>query len=118
MSGLTEDERLNAAVDLHQAREDGRCSQCRTTWPCATYVTLTGRPSQTGELARSITGLLPMTGTLLTQVDQIATPHIDPASFTAAAGLLKDRHPDSAALSLLLDLIRTRSASLHSEKHT
>ncbi|MET9713741.1 hypothetical protein [Nocardiopsis alba] len=76
MSGLTEDRRLTAVLDLHQARPDGHCSQCRTSWPCTTYITLTGRPHQTVALARGMTGLLPMSDTLLTQVDQIATRHL------------------------------------------
>lgn len=118
MSGLTEDRRLTAVLDLHQARPDGRCSQCRTSWPCTTYITLTGRPHQTVALARGMTGLLPMSDTLLTQVDQIATRHIDPEAFTAASDLLRDRHPDSAALRLLLDLIRDRSATLRDVEPT
>lgn len=118
MSGLPEDEVLNAVVNLHQAREDGKCSQCRIIWPCTTYTTLTGRPAQSGDLARNISGLLPMASTLLGQVDQIATRHIDPASFTAASEIVTARHPDSAALRLLLDLIRTRSASLRTEVPT
>lgn len=118
MSGLPEDTRLAALLDLHQVREDGRCSQCRATWPCTTYITLTGHPRQTGDLARNISGLLPMADTLLGQVDQIATRHIDPVAFDATCDILTGRHPDSAALRLLLDLIRTRSASLHPEVPT
>lgn len=110
MSNLLDSDQVATVLDLHQAREDGLCSQCRgATWPCKTFVTLTGRPHQTVEVARALTGLLPMTTTLLTQVDKIATDRIDPTAFTAAADLLTGRHPDSAALGLLLDLVRTRS---------
>lgn len=120
MSGPVEfeDHRLAAVLDLHQAREDGHCSQCRTSWPCTTYITLTGRPHQTVSLARGLTGLLPMTDTLLKQVDQIATRHIDPHAFTATADLLTSRHPDSAALHLLLNLVQSRSATLRDVETT
>lgn len=118
MSGLPDPDRLTAVLDLHQARDDGNCAQCRAVWPCTTYITLTGRPQQTGDLSRNIAGQIPMAETLLRQVDQVATRHIDPAAFNAAADLLRDRHPDSAALHLLLDLIRTRSATLRDVETT
>lgn len=112
MSGPPHDTRLTAVLDLHQARDDGHCSQCRMSWPCTTYITLTGRPPQTVSLARSITGQLPMADTLLKQVDQIATRHIEPEAFTNAAELLKAQHPDSPGLHLLLTLVKDRSATL------
>lgn len=118
MSGLPEEDRFATVLDLHQARDDGRCSQCRVSWPCTTYITLTGYPAQAGDLARTITGQLPMASALLSQVDQLATRHIEADAFTAATQILTQRHPDSAALRLLLGLVRTRSASLHEEEPT